>query len=234
MNGAFVRPEDVINSCKLFQELSEEHKALLVSICQPLQFAKRTLIFSEGDPVPGIYCVYDGVVRVFKVSASGKEHGLHFARAGMTFAEIAVLGGFECPAHAEALEDSVCGLLPTNKFRALLESNHSLCLELLSGLSFWVRELVGLLENVVLRDANSRVAAFLLATPEDSKGSLAIAPILKKDVANHLNLTSETFSRVLRQLSEQRLIDVVGSQRVRIIDRGGLEVLAFGDTLDSV
>jgi CRP/FNR family transcriptional regulator len=168
-------------------------------------FKKGEVIFQEGDPAPGVFIVSSGLVRVYKLAPTGKEHVLHLASAGMTFAEVAVLGAFPCPAFAEALEDTACVLLPTEPFTGALREDHRLCLQILSGMAMWVKSLVSLLEGIVLRDALGRVAGFLLQAHAD-QGPVISLPGLKKHVASHLNLTSETLSRTLRQLRDDRLI----------------------------
>ncbi|MBN2447080.1 MAG: Crp/Fnr family transcriptional regulator [Phycisphaerae bacterium] len=191
-------------------------------------FKKGYRILRQGEECPGLFCVGSGLVRVFKVAPSGKDHVLHFADPGKTFAEVAAMGGFTMPAHAEAVEDTVCVLLPTNRFQKLLRDHHELCLQLLSGMSFWVRQLVGLLEDVVLRDAGGRVARHLLeADPSGGRQEFTL-PVMKKDLASHLNLTSETLSRTLRRLAEAGLIEMGTAQRIRILNPPALRDVAEG------
>ena len=165
---------------------------------------------------------------MFQLAPSGKELVLHFAEPGKTFGEVAALGGFPAPANAQAVESSLCTVLPASRFRQLLESHHELCLQLLGGMALWVRQLVGLLEDVVLRDALGRVARHLLmAAPELGSAPFQL-PMLKKDFAAHLNLTSETLSRTLRRLADCGAISVSGPQQIQVLDRAHLEQLASG------
>ena len=92
-------------------------------------------------------------------------------------------------------------------------------------MSHWVRRLTGLLEDITLRDASGRVARHLLQTKQDARGTVGLAG-LKKHIASQLNLTSETFSRVLRKLADSGVIDLVDEKRLRIVDRAQLEVLS--------
>ena len=71
----------------------------------------------------------------------------------------------------------------------------------------WVHNLVGLLEDLVLRDATARVARHLIQSDiTDGHGEFSL-PMRKRDLASHLNLTSETLSRTLRRLVDCGLIE---------------------------
>ena len=223
-----MRAHEVLQNCRLFKGLSPEWVTRLAEAAGVRRYAKGTSVFRQGDECPGLYVVGAGLVRVYKLAPSGKEHVLHFAEPGMTFAEVAAFGEFACPANAEAAEDAVCALLPTDRLQRLLRENHALCLELLSGLSFWVRQLIGLLEDVVLRDASGRVARHLLRADHSAGRTAFELPMLKRDLASHLNLTSETLSRTLRRLAESGLIEQAGGQSLRIINADALRDVADG------
>jgi len=219
--------EGVLRAASLFRGLSPDSLGLVARTCRRVRFPKGRLIFRQGEEAPGVYCVQSGLVRVYKLAPSGKQHVLHFADPGSTFAEVAALSGAPLPAYAEAAEDTVCALVPAGPFRGLLESNHQLCLELLDGYSQWVRRLVGLLEDLVLRDAAGRVASHLLAAASGSEREFRLK-VRKRDLANHLNLTSETLSRTLRRLAESGLVEVGPGQALRVVDRAGLADVAAG------
>jgi CRP/FNR family transcriptional regulator len=196
---------EVLAGCSFFSGIDARSRQRLLRMAQVREYRKGEVIFREGDPVPGVFIVGEGMVRIYKLAPTGKEHVLHLSGPGMTFAEVAVLAGFACPATAEAIEPSRCVLLPTQPFARALQEDHVLCLQLLTSLGLWVRSLVSLLEGIVLRDAAGRVAAYLLQAQSEQGGTIAL-PGLKKHIASHLNLTSETLSRVLRQLREDGLI----------------------------
>ena len=112
-----------------------------------------------------------------------------------------------------------------------LRENHALCLDMLGGMATRVRTFVGLLEDIVLRDALARVAKHLLNTPmrENGTGGGAIhLPSLKKHLASHLNLTSETLSRCLRQLADAGIIQTESGQNLRILAAKQLQEVAEG------
>jgi len=150
---------------------------------------------------------------------------------GNTFAEVAAIGGFRCPASAEAVAPTVCTLLPRDAFRQLLDTDAPLCREMLMGMATWVRHLVDLVEDVVLRDAAGRLARYLLDAGGES-ADVVQWPTLKRHVASHLNLTSETFSRTIRRLADAGLVAEPDPYHVRLLDRRRLRRVADGLDFD--
>lgn len=219
--------ESILRRCQLFAQLHPARLARLAEIGRLCTFAKGERIFQQGDPCPGMYVVGSGMVRVFKISPAGKEHVLHIVGPGNSFAEVVAIAGFDCPAHAEAIAPTTCVLLPLDPFRRQLAEDHPLCLEMMTGLSYWVRHMITLLEDLVLRDAVGRTARYLLESPADEEGLVRL-PALKRYVASHLNLTSETFSRTLGRLIEAGLIVELDNNRVQLRDPDRLRAISEG------
>ncbi len=219
----------ILKNSAFFGKLELGAFSEMLKIAHTVRHGRGEQIFGQGDTCEGIYVVGSGLVRVYKIAPSGKEHMLHLAGPGKTFAEVAVIGRFDCPANAEAIEDSVCALLPRDAFLRKIDEDHQLCKQLLGSMSEWVRHLVGLMEDLVLRDAAGRLARHLLLSQGAVEGTEFSFPMLKKDLASHLNLTSETVSRTLRRLAESGLIELLEHQRIRVVDAAGLEALVEGE-----
>jgi len=221
----------VLQSCGLFAQVDPSRRESLAAHSIVHNFDKGHLIVRQGQACPGIYVVDSGMVRVFKIGPNAKEHVLHMVGPGQTFVEVAALGGFGCPACAEAITNTRCVLIPIEPFRHAIETDHQLCLEMMAGLSFWVRHLVSLLEDVVLRDAVGRVACFLVEAERAEDGTVKL-PGLKRHIASHLNLTSETFSRTFGRLIEAGLVVELDSNRVELRDPERLHEIAEGRSAD--
>lgn len=216
---------DVLMKCRLFRRLTADCMDRVAAIGVTRRYEAKERLFSQGDEPPGLYVVDEGAVRVFKIAPGGKEHILHLAESGNTFAEAAVLGGFPVPAHAEATTESRCVLLPRDALRGLLDADPELPRQLLSGMAAWVHQLVDLLEDVVLRDAAGRLARYLLDAAVDD---IVVLAGMKRHLASHLNLTSETFSRTLTRLVDRGLVCREPGRRVRLLDRQGLQWVTKG------
>jgi CRP/FNR family transcriptional regulator len=215
----------ILNRCMMLRTMTADQKAKLGQIAGVFSFDAGRRIFDQGDPCPGMYIVGRGLVRVFRLSPNGKEHVLHLVSSGGTFAEVAAIGGFDCPAYAEAVEPTVCALLTGGDLMRLLRNDHEMTMQWLLGQAAWVRHLVTLLEDITLRDAVGRLARYLLDAA-DERG-VVVLPGLKKHLASHLNLTSETLSRTLRRLEEANLIER-GDEQIRLLDRQAMSEAAVG------
>jgi CRP/FNR family transcriptional regulator, dissimilatory nitrate respiration regulator len=218
---------EVLHSSELFSAVGPAAFRRLATIARLAQFRNGQVVFRENEPCPGVYVVGQGQVRIFKSGPGGKEHVLHIVGPGGSFAEVAAIGGFPTPATAEALKKTTCVLLPMERFRLALAEDHELCLGMMKSMTLWVRRLVMLMEDITLRDAAGRLARFLLELKPAADGTVKL-PGLKRHVASHLNLTSETFSRTLRRLIDAGLIADVDKARVRLLHPKKLRQVAEG------
>lgn len=214
-----------LRQCPLFGAVDDQGIEALGAVAQICRFAAGQRIFNEGEPCPGLFIVADGQVRIYKTNSDGKTHVLHMASPGQTFAEVAVLGGFELPASAEAVLDTTCVLLPKLALIETLKKHHELSLQMMQGMAFWVRTLVTQLEGMTLRDAKGRVAKFLLDKTSEGTPRLKL-DLSNRDLASHLNLTSETLSRTMRQLEEDGIIHRPSVRDICVLNRQALRYIA--------
>lgn len=216
----------ILAGCPFFQAVKPAQFAALRQMAIVRTYPLGAMIFRQNQECPGVFVVGSGLVRLFKTAASGKEHVLHLVSAGQTFAEVAAIGGFDCPAYAEALEETVCVVLPAEEFRRALERDHQLCLQLMGSMAGWVKHFLTLMEDLTLRDAIGRVSRYLLDQVQGADGAVHL-PSAKKHLASHLNLTSETLSRTLRRLADQGAIDI-DAEGITVKDAQALQGLADG------
>lgn len=220
------RPMDVLRKTPLFATLPDDDLRRIADLAVTRRFAKKEAVFREGDRAEGFFIVATGKVKVFKLSGEGKEQILHVLEAGQTFAEAVIFEGGVFPAHAEALADAELLFLPKRPFIELLERRPNVAIRMLASLSRWLKRMTELAESLSLRDVETRLIFYLseeLKTrgipPRD--GAEFDLPIGKNVLASRLGTVPETFSRTLKKLQDDGLIDVRG-KRIRIVSAESL------------
>lgn len=224
---------DIISRIPLFNGLPEDQLLAINQIAVEKKANKGEAIFSEGDEGKGFYVVLEGRVKIYKVSAEGKEQILHIFGQGQPFGEVPVFAGQKFPANAQAIAKGRLLFFPRTAFVALITENPSLSLNLLAIMSSKLREFTVQIENLSLKEMPARLASYLIYLADEQQSEDAVTlGISKGQLASILGTIPETLSRIFAKLSGQDLIRVQGP-KIALLDREGLEDLAeFGKGLE--
>lgn len=197
-----------LRCCQLFSSLSGEDLQLIASFARPLTLGKDDYLFHEGEPSQGFYIVQSGAVNVHRVSAAGKEQVIHVFRAGESFAEAALASPTGYPADARAVEPSAVLLLPKGPVLELIGRRPDLALRMLGSMSAHLRVLVGMLDDLTLKDVETRLLNWLVKHARAAPGGVIKLPGTKRVLAAELGTSSETLSRTLARLRDAGFITV--------------------------
>lgn len=208
----------LISSSSFFNGLSLDHIDHLSAIAIEKNYSRGQTIFFEGDPGVGFYMVWDGKVKIYKVSPAGKEHILHIFGPGEPYGEVPVFYGMPFPAHAEALTKGRSLFFPRENFVHLVESHPSIALSMLAVLSLRLRKFTGQIESLSLKEVPARLANYLVYLSEEQDNTAeVILDISKGQLASLLGTIPETLSRIFSKMSEEGIISVDG-KRIRILN----------------
>lgn len=128
---------------------------------------------------------------------------------------------------ARAIGAVVVAELPRVALQALLQQRPALATPFMAVLAEEVRRLSLQTHELMHKDANGRLAAWLHRRLEPSPHGPALLRLKerKRDIAAQLGMSAETLSRQMRELSRNGLIEVHGYE-VRVLDGPGLQRLA--------
>jgi CRP-like cAMP-binding protein len=202
-----------LRACQLFAGLPLPDLRNIAGIAVLKSLDKDDYLFREGEPSHGFYVVQKGAVNIHRVSASGKEQVIHVFRAGDSFAEATLATEAGYPADARALESSQVLLVKRREFVELLKRQPELALRMLAAMSQHLRVLVGLVEDLTMKDVETRLANWFVRrcpNPEGQQPHAIELPVTKRMLAAELGTVSETFSRTLAKFRAQKLITVKG------------------------
>jgi len=204
---------NTLRSCQLFTGLPPADLESIAAVTVVKSLEKGDYLFHEGDPARGFYVVQRGAVNVHRVNAAGKEQVIHVFRTGESFAEVALATERGYPADARALEPTQVLLVQKDGILALLKRQPELALRMLGSMSSHLRVLVGQLEDLTLKDVETRLANWLVKRCPDPQSHQPVKIELgmtKRMLAAELGTVSETFSRTLAKFREHSLVKVEG------------------------
>lgn len=209
---------------ELFSHLDDAALDDIASAATTRKFVNGEMLFYEGDPAHAFYVIASGRVKVFKLSADGKEQILIIARTGDSIAEAALFDGATFPASAQAMEDSELLVISRDKFVGLLGRNPDLAVNLIARLSGLLRQMTRLVEGLSLTDVTTRLAHYLNSQRDPKTGEQLteiVLPVKKSILAAQLGTIPETLSRSLARLVKEKVIAVDGP-RITVINAPAL------------
>ena len=209
--------------------LSPRGASRLMAVSSLHRKAPGEALFAEGDEADSVYEVVHGMLRLCKLLPDGRRQITGFLSAGQ-FLGLAPEG--ICVYTAEAITEATLCRYKRPAFDRLIDEEPGFAKRVLAVAS---HELSAAQNQMLLlgrKAALEKVASFLLLMAEqageDEDASIGL-PMSRGDIADYLGLTTETVSRTLTKLKQDRLIVLPTPDRIKIRDRGQLEELAAGE-----
>ncbi|MFV3367261.1 Crp/Fnr family transcriptional regulator [Pseudomonas sp. NY15435] len=209
----------------LFNVLNEEQLEQLLATSALLNLEKGDKLFLQGEPAHSFYFVISGAVKIYRLTPEGQEKVLEVVGSRQTFAEAMMLmDTSDYVASAQALEPTQVYRFSNRTYMELLHSNPQLPFSLLATLCVRLHRRINEIETLSLKNSTHRVVRYLITQLNRQGGESGRfeLPMAKQLVAGHLSIQPETFSRVLRRLIDENIIDLNG-RTVQVLDVARLE-----------
>jgi CRP/FNR family transcriptional regulator len=212
-------PCELVHDFPFFAGLDEQTYLDLLACGKTRRFAKDEALFMEDDSCKGLFLVQTGVIKIYKLSDSGREQILAVQRPGDSVAELPLFDNGLYPASAAAMEPAEVLFIPKEAFQTLLAHRPQLAQAVIAALAQRMRKLVALIEDLSLRQVRQRLARLLL----EEAGGRAEFPLTftNDELAARLGSVRDVISRTLSALQADALIRLHG-RHVAILDRPGL------------
>ena len=206
--------ENTLRHCPFFKGLPIGDVETIAAITVSKNLDKGDYLFHQGEKAVGFYIVQKGAINLHRVNDSGKEQVLHMFREGESFAEgtLATESGY--PAEARATEPTIVVLVPKAPFIGLLRGRPELALRMLGAMSMHLRMLVSLVDDLTLKDLETRMANWLLQRCPQPVTDIPVVILLeqtKRVLASEMGTTSETLSRMLAKFRDQEMLIIDGN-----------------------
>jgi CRP-like cAMP-binding protein len=185
-------------------------------------------LFQQGDKAERFYLVLKGQIKLYRLSPEGNEKVIEIVTPGNTFAEaLMFLNRPHYPVGATAIGQAELISIDAADFVSMLRESVETCFLIMGDMSRRLRGLIGEIDNLSLHSAGCRVADYLLRRAEQ-EGDVFDLGVPKLVIASRLTVKPETFSRIIRELSNRNLIRVQ-ARRIEVLDRAALSAAAERD-----
>lgn len=217
-----------IDNVPIFHDLTLEEKESIMNASVHKMFKKGEIIFTPGDSFENLFVVNKGIVKIYKISAIGKEQILRILEPGDFMGELSLFSNTTLSNNAEAIENTEICIIKGTAIKELLLKKPEIAIKFLQSYTKRIEESEELIEQIGLRDVEQRIANYLLLeieknAIEDKDNEFEITlPVSKKDLAALIGTSQETLSRKLSVFQDNDIIRLKGQRKIIVKD---MEVL---------
>ncbi|MAU26312.1 MAG: Crp/Fnr family transcriptional regulator [Muricauda sp.] len=191
---------------------------------------KGQSLFEEGEKLNGVFCVRNGVSKLSKLSANGKDQIVKLASTGEVMGQRSVIAEETTNLSAVAVSDMEVCFIPKETIINTLHTNPNFTLEVLRHIAHDLKEADDVIVNMSQKTVKQRIAeAFLYLKNnfgEDDEGFLALT-LSREDIANVVGTATESAIRIISEFKKEGYIHGSG-KRLGIKDERKLKDMIEG------
>jgi len=197
-----------------------------ISACKTSRVIKKgEVIFEEGESLNGIFCIKDGVCKLTKLSANGKDQIIKLVEKGQILGQRSLISDERTNLRATALNDMELCFIPKTEIIKDLKKNNDFTMDMLKVMADDLKEADDVIVNMAQKSVRHRLAEALLHINENfgtnPDGTLSVL-LSREDFASIVGTATESAIRVLSQFKKEGLISTIG-KHIKIEDLDGLK-----------
>jgi CRP/FNR family transcriptional regulator len=190
-----------LNKIFIFENLEKEELDEIEKISSIKKFNKDNIVFYEGDESKYLYFLLKGNIKLYKVMAQDRELVLKVFNKNEFIAEVANFEEINYPATAQAINDIEVLRIDFASFKSQIYNNPKLSFMIMKSLIKKIRNLENVLSMNLVLDSKQRVARYIYNNIDEFFKTKNVK------IAEILNITPETLSRILRVFKDEKIID---------------------------
>ena len=185
-------------------------------------------LFEEGQNVNGIYCVKDGVCKLSKLSANGKDQIIKLVKPGELLGQRSMISDEPANLSAVALEDMQVCFIPKAEILGFFDTNNQFSMNVMKSICGDLKEADDHTVSMAQKPVKSRLAETLLYLEtnfgKNSDGSLHIQ-LSRDELGGMIGTATESCIRLLSDFKKLGLIELDG-KKIVLKDLKGLQKVA--------
>jgi CRP/FNR family transcriptional regulator len=191
-----------VKNILLFNNLCDETIAQIQKFTYECELKKNNILFYEGDESKYLYIVTLGIVKLFKTSSQNRKIILKYFHPEELIGEVANFENLPYPATAQAFTDIEFLKIDFSKLREIIYKDPELSLKIQASLINKIKALENVISSDLVLNAKERLARYIYQQKESFFYQKNI------EIAEILNITPETLSRILKSFKSDGLINL--------------------------
>ncbi|SFV75810.1 transcriptional regulator, Crp/Fnr family [hydrothermal vent metagenome] len=191
---------DELKKIALFSQLNKDELKSLEKISTIKLLDDENILFYENEQSDYLYFLIDGRIDIYKTNTKGKPIILKQFFSQEFIAEISNFNNIPFPATAKSIGHSKILKIDYKQFKKDFLYHRQIAPYVIKSLSQKILALNDVISTQLTMDATQRVAKFLY------KNEKCLMCIKHHQIAENLNITPVTFSRVLKKFKEENII----------------------------
>jgi len=211
-DSALVRPPQKNGVCKNLD-------ALFDASSFTRHFRPNSTVLLHGGPAEGIYRIVSGTVRCCTIDDGGERQIFAFVKKG-EYIGISDIERWHFT--AESIDHVSLQVVPRRMLEQGLAVNAALREEVRSLLCNMLARREQQLLSLISKKAPERLLGFLRDFAESRASSdFVVLPMCRRDIGDHLGMTTETTSRAFGALKQCGAIEMASAEKYRLIEAAG-------------
>lgn len=189
---------------------------LKLSECKTSHVIKKgEVIFEEGEHVNGIYCIKDGICKLTKLSANGKDHIVKLVTKGELLGQRSMISEEPVNLSAVALEDMQVCFIPKSDMMGFFDHNNHFSMNVMKTICGNLKEADDHTVNLAQKTVKERLAETLLylhnTFGKNEDNSLKVQ-LSRDELASMIGTATESCIRLLSDFKKLDLIELNGKK----------------------
>ncbi len=204
-----MKANKALDETGLFSSMPQEDQDFLARSALRRTCPRGQLIHSPGDRGDVINYLESGRVKVYNLSACGKEIIYRFCQPGSFFGIAEIFGGEEREVFAEAVEDCIVLAIERSHFEQLIRRNPGIAILVIGILGSRIRQAHQAIKHFVVCDVRSRLAQLLIklaqlnGSPAPDGGIALQHKFTHQEMANMIGAIRQTVTEIINEFKKQ-------------------------------
>ncbi|MGG8497299.1 Crp/Fnr family transcriptional regulator [Tenacibaculum sp. TC6] len=208
INSMFPYKRFKFKSEKIFEDLSDECKGLILREKTTLKIPKGQSLFYEGMIPQGVFLLKKGKVKKFTTGLEGKMYIFQISIKNELIGYQALMSKASYPYSASSLTDCEIDFIPKSTFMKLIDLDKLFGYRLLEVMAHEFGVFVNNMKILSQHSVRERVALSLIELNECFSDINEGIKISRRDHSSMIGTSVESLTRVLHDFKEERIIKV--------------------------